>query len=178
MQPKQIPNILSFCRIRFSGMLLLLPENPILFLSIYLLTGITDVADGYLARKYGWTSRTGALLDSLADTVFYLIILAVIGLHYPFVITDNWQWLGLILVIKALSVITALIRFHKFIFIHTLANKIFGLLLFCVIPLMVFSLPAIIIKALFIIALLPALEELMILFTSKDPDVNQKSLFQ
>lgn len=35
-----------------------------------LLAGLTDLLDGYLARKYHWTSDFGALMDPLADKIF------------------------------------------------------------------------------------------------------------
>lgn len=159
-------------------MLLLLFGNPVLFLTFYLLAGITDVADGYIARKYEWTSRTGAILDSLADTVFYLIVLSLIALHSPTAITGNWQWIALVLALKSASVITSLIRFHKVVFIHTVANKILGFIIFLAAPFVVLALPAIIIKALFIVALLPAAEEFLILITATNPDPNRKSIFR
>ena len=35
-----------------------------------LLAGLTDLLDGYLARKYHWISDFGALMDPLADKIF------------------------------------------------------------------------------------------------------------
>ena len=35
-----------------------------------LLAGLTDLLDGYLARKYHWVSDFGALMDPLADKIF------------------------------------------------------------------------------------------------------------
>lgn len=169
---------MSICRIGFSGMLLLLFGNPILFLIIYLLAGITDVADGYIARKYGWVSRTGALLDSLADAVFFLCIILIICLNYRTVITDNLLWLFLILTLKLCSFITGLIRFRKAVAIHTIANKATGLLLFFSIPLIFFSIPNFVIKAFFVIALLPAIEEFLIMLFCKELNMNRKSIFE
>ena len=45
------------------GLLFPAPMSP-LFLGIYTLTGLTDVLDGWLARKTGTTSDFGARLDS------------------------------------------------------------------------------------------------------------------
>ena len=44
-------------------------------LTIYTITGVTDVLDGAIARKYGTTSEKGAKLDSIADLLFYTLIL-------------------------------------------------------------------------------------------------------
>ena len=56
------------------GLLFLRPMSP-QFLTIYLLTGITDVLDGWLARKTGTASEFGARLDSIADLLFYAVML-------------------------------------------------------------------------------------------------------
>lgn len=45
-----------------------------------MLMGLSDALDGLLARKYGATSRLGAILDPLADKV--LVILAVLLLAW------------------------------------------------------------------------------------------------
>ena len=51
-------------------------------LGIYLLAGITDVIDGYIARRFYQKTRAGAILDPLADKFFLisaLIVLYVLG---------------------------------------------------------------------------------------------------
>ena len=44
------------------------------------LAGITDAADGYLARHYGWTSRAGAYLDPVADKLLLVTVFVSLGL--------------------------------------------------------------------------------------------------
>ena len=46
-------------------------------LAIYclVLAGLSDGLDGFLARRYGWRSRLGALLDPLADKLFIVSIM-------------------------------------------------------------------------------------------------------
>lgn len=69
MKIKHIPNILSLIR------LLLVPVFVWLFLTdrtvaaavIFIFSGITDVLDGYIARKYNVISDAGKILDPLAD---------------------------------------------------------------------------------------------------------------
>ena len=74
---KQIPNILSFIR------LLMVPAFAILFfnefahhrlfaLIVFIAAGITDVVDGYLARRNGWITDLGKLLDPLADKLMQI----------------------------------------------------------------------------------------------------------
>lgn len=42
----------------------------IIAVALALLAGLTDLLDGYLARKYNWISDFGALMDPLADKIF------------------------------------------------------------------------------------------------------------
>ena len=38
--------------------------------AVAIIAGLTDLLDGYLARKFGWESDFGRLMDPLADKVF------------------------------------------------------------------------------------------------------------
>lgn len=40
------------------------------FFAVYLVYGITDIADGFLARKFNIQNDLGAKLDGVADIVF------------------------------------------------------------------------------------------------------------
>lgn len=75
-----IPNILT--TIRF----FLIPVFYIVYFSsidnhfmisiiIFLISGITDVLDGYIARKYDMVTKWGSLLDPLADKLMLLTAL-------------------------------------------------------------------------------------------------------
>ena len=64
---KQIPNILSAVRILLSFLLLALTKDTTLFLIVYLIIGISDVLDGWLARSLQVQSELGARLDSIGD---------------------------------------------------------------------------------------------------------------
>ncbi|MFC1735574.1 CDP-alcohol phosphatidyltransferase family protein [Candidatus Hydrogenedentota bacterium] len=65
-------------------------DNPIWFstaFAIMILSALTDLFDGYFARKFNMTSRFGAYADPLADKVFYLTALPTLiylaGLRGP-----------------------------------------------------------------------------------------------
>jgi cardiolipin synthase len=47
--------------------------------------GLTDFLDGYLARRFGWQSRTGAWLDPVADKVLLTTVFVCLGAagHVP-----------------------------------------------------------------------------------------------
>ena len=63
--------------LRMVGTLGLAFLNPgtLWFFAVYTITGLTDVLDGWLARKTGTESDFGAKLDSIADLLFYTIML-------------------------------------------------------------------------------------------------------
>ncbi len=93
--------------------------------------------DGYLARRFRYESKTGAMLDSLADLVFvacccYRLILV---LAFP---KWLWIWGGVIVITKVINQISAFVMYKKCLFPHTMANKVTGVLLFVGIPLTVF----------------------------------------
>lgn len=89
--------------------------------------------DGYLARKLHAESRTGAVLDSLADICFVVCcsMRIIPDIRIP---TWLWIWAGGIILIKLFNQISALIVCKHFCFPHTMANKLVGLMLFLSVP--------------------------------------------
>ena len=134
---KRLPNIITALRFFGAVSLLLFDFGSVAFWVIYVACGISDMLDGYLARKLRCESKTGALLDSLADLVF------VACCYYkliPVLAFPKWLWIwgGAIVAIKVINQISALVMYKKFHFPHTIANKVTGVLLFLGVPLTVF----------------------------------------
>ena len=69
-----LPNALSYIRILLSPIIFYTIINGLIFISIAILVlaGITDIFDGFIARKKGTASSKGAYLDVISD--FILII--------------------------------------------------------------------------------------------------------
>ena len=130
---KQIANIVSSCRILLSITLLLCPVFSVSFYILYLFCGITDMVDGTIARKTNAVSKFGARLDTTSDFIFFAVALIKLlpVIHIPKWI---WAWIVIITIIKIFNVILGFIYTKKLISLHTLMNKITGLLLF-VLPL-------------------------------------------
>ena len=129
----QIPNIITSLRMAGSLGLLFCNVTGAAFWIIYALCGISDIADGWLARKLKCVTKTGALLDSLADICFVACCAWQI---LPMLELPQWLWLwaGVIVAIKVMNQLSALVRYGHCSFPHTIANKVTGFLLFIAVP--------------------------------------------
>ena len=134
----QLPNIITLLRIAGSLGLLLYDVTGVVFWIIYGLCGISDIADGWLARKMMCVTKTGALLDSLADICF---VACCAWKLLPILELPQWLWLwaGVIVAIKVVNQLLALVMHGRCCFPHTLANKLAGFLLFIAVPMKVWS---------------------------------------
>ena len=135
---KHIPNIIT--TLRFLGAVSLLLCNPesAAFWVIYGLCGISDMLDGYLARRLQAESKTGAMLDSVSDICF-VACCAIRLIPVVQIPTWLWIWAGVIVAIKIVNQVSALVVCKRFCFPHTKANKLTGLLLFLYVPTMFWS---------------------------------------
>jgi CDP-diacylglycerol--glycerol-3-phosphate 3-phosphatidyltransferase len=148
------------------------------FLALVGLIGISDVADGFIARKFGWESKMGARLDSVGDLVFFWVVMVVVFLNYRWIITENLVLLAIIVLIRVSSIVVSKIKFGEIAFIHTLGNKITGLLLFLFIMFLPFVEELFWVKGVLVIGILSASEELGIILRNKEINPNQKSIFK
>ena len=83
---KHIPNILTIIRFLLIPFILyfIFTEKFVEAFIFFTISGITDVADGFIARKFNLVSNFGKLMDPLADkltqiaTLFSLVIVKII----------------------------------------------------------------------------------------------------
>ena len=149
---KRIPNLLSMSRIVLCLPLLLVDAMTLPFWTLYVIAGLTDMLDGFLARRWGVESKFGARLDSMADFVF---VLAVGYKLFPYLKLPAtlWMMIELIALVKVVNAISSFVVKHRIEcleqreppnsfgwpsrdrqrqsqFLHTKANKLTGFLLF------------------------------------------------
>ena len=132
---KRLPNVISELRIAGSIGLLFCDVRGWPFWSLYVLCGLSDILDGWLARRLHAESKTGAILDSVSDIVF-VACCAIRLLPVLEIPAWLWIWAGAIVIIKMVNQISALFVYKRFCFLHTVANKLTGLLLFLTVPTM------------------------------------------
>ena len=126
---KRIPDLLSMSRIVLCLPLLMVDAMTVPFWVLYVIAGLTDILDGFLARRWGVESKLGARLDSLADFVF---VLTVGYKFFPLLKLPAtlWMMIGLIALVKASNAISSYVVKHRIEYLHTKANKLTGFLLF------------------------------------------------
>lgn len=75
---KHIPNTLTVIRLLFIPAIVfyILTGNYILAFVFFTISGITDIADGFIARKFNLVSNFGKLMDPLADKLTQISTLA------------------------------------------------------------------------------------------------------
>jgi cardiolipin synthase len=81
VKASDIPNVITVFRFLLVPplVLLLLREQFGLALLIFGIAGFSDALDGYLAKRFNWTSRLGALMDPLADKLLLVSSFITLG---------------------------------------------------------------------------------------------------
>ena len=108
-----LPNKLTLSRVilvPFFMLALMLPESVlsdtasrIVAAAIFLVTALTDMADGKIARKYGLVTDFGKFLDPLADK--FMIITALLGATAKYdALRPVLVWVTLLVVFRELAV--------------------------------------------------------------------------
>jgi cardiolipin synthase len=76
-----IPNIITLARVMLVPVvfwLLITGETEVAFF-VFIIAGISDAVDGYLAKTFGWQTELGAYLDPLADKLLIVSIFLALG---------------------------------------------------------------------------------------------------
>ena len=82
-------NALTICRIVLCVALLTTEAFSPAFFLVYALAGLTDMLDGYVARRTNSESALGARLDSIAD--LFLVIVCLVKI-LPAIDVPAWLW--------------------------------------------------------------------------------------
>ena len=115
-------NIITGIRIVISVVLLFCPVLSPAFYIFYITAGITDMADGAVARKTGTVSEFGSRLDTIADIAFVAVCLIKLlpVLHVPVWL---YIWIAIIAFIKVANIAAGYIRRKEFISVHSVINR-------------------------------------------------------
>lgn len=91
-----IPTVITFSRILIIPLFILVATtDPLLGAAIFAIASVTDLLDGYLARKQKQITKLGILLDPLADKL--LVISALIMLVDMGIVP---AWIAIIIILR------------------------------------------------------------------------------
>jgi cardiolipin synthase (CMP-forming) len=107
-----LPNVITILRVILLFPLsyfMLLPDYKIA-LVLFFIAGFSDAVDGFLAKRFAWTSRFGAILDPLADKALLVLTMAIL--------TFNQQlslYLFITVAARDLLIVTGAFLYHKYV---------------------------------------------------------------
>ncbi|MFQ5487070.1 MAG: CDP-alcohol phosphatidyltransferase family protein [Gammaproteobacteria bacterium] len=112
MNRSDIPNIITFLRICLVLPVIAALVNQAfsLALLLYLVAGISDGLDGYIAKRYHYVTRLGSILDPLADKL--LLVGTFVALAWLELLP--W-WLVLAVVLRDVLIVVGAAAYHIFI---------------------------------------------------------------
>jgi len=173
---KRIPNLITIGRIICSVLLIFFKSISIEFYVIYLIAILSDMIDGFLARKFKVTSLLGSKLDSIADFILFLVIWTSIITFVTFT-KMFWYSFVAVFILRIISIFFCFIKFHHLAILHTYMNKLVGLLCIAIPFVIESSYFTRYIWMIIFVAILSVMEEIIIHFLSSKLNTDIKGLF-
>ena len=109
---KDIPNMICVLRIIlvFPVVTLILEGDTVFALILFVIAGLSDGLDGFLAKHYHWQSRLGSILDPLADKL--LLVSSYVAMAYVDLIP---VWLVVAAFSRDIIIVAGGFAYHKFV---------------------------------------------------------------
>lgn len=106
---RHLPNALSLLRLLMAVpiALLVVYDESVLAMALFIAAGATDGIDGWLAKRYRWQSQLGGWLDPLADKALVLSVCIALTAH-----GDLPYWLLGLIAIRDLVIVSGAVAFH------------------------------------------------------------------
>jgi cardiolipin synthase len=109
LKARHIPNLITGLRILLVAPFLwsLLQEQYDAALLLFVIAGVSDALDGFLAKYFGWTSELGGILDPIADKL--LLMGAILALGW---LNELPGWLVGLVILRDLIIVSGAISYH------------------------------------------------------------------
>ena len=122
-------NVITGLRILVSAVLMFCPVFSPVFYALYLIAGLSDMADGIIARRTNSVSEFGSRFDGVADLVFVAVCLIKL-LPVMDILIWLYVWTAVIALIRLLNIISGVAKQKRYVAVHSIMNKVTGALLF------------------------------------------------
>jgi len=109
---RHLPNLITVCRIAMALPIawLIVDGEMLTAATLFVIAAASDALDGALARRFGWESRLGSILDPLADKLLMLCTAATL-----------WQidrlpgWFVALMLTRDVVIAVGAIAYHKLV---------------------------------------------------------------
>lgn len=109
-----IPNMLSATRLLFVPMFIFLYfTNKPLALILFIIACITDILDGYIARRFNMITKIGKILDPVADKLMQLSAAACLCFAYVNDVRLLPKWAFVLILAKELTMLAGTLVLYK-----------------------------------------------------------------
>ena len=106
---RHLPNLICIARIGLTAPIVfyLIRSEFQAALVLILIAGFSDGLDGFLARRFGWSSRIGGLLDPLADKLLFISVFVAL----------TWidlvpMWLFAVVIVRDLVIVSGAVAYE------------------------------------------------------------------
>lgn len=111
MKKENIPNMLTIVRFILIPFIFIsvIKENYLVAIILFTISAITDILDGFIARKYNFITDIGKLIDPLADKLTQVSLLSALSILN----IVPWWVLLIVLIKECLMIVFASILYSK-----------------------------------------------------------------
>ncbi|RYZ80211.1 MAG: CDP-alcohol phosphatidyltransferase family protein [Moraxellaceae bacterium] len=175
-----IPNFLSAYRILAVPVIVwtLVHSHRELFVTLICINLITDIIDGWIARKFNMTTEFGARLDSIADIgTFVLSIVGFWIFETTFVMGHALEF-WLIFGVYGLAQLASILKFRRPTSLHLYTSKVLGYIQgVFIFTFFVFGNCAVYFYFMVVLSIIADLEVLAVVLSISKPISNGQSIF-
>jgi len=112
MRLKDIPNLICVLRILLVPPVVyfILNESHLLAFYLFIIAGLSDGIDGFLAKHFKWQSRLGSILDPIADKL--LLVSTYLSIGYVGLVP---YWLVVAVFVRDILIVTGGYCYHRLV---------------------------------------------------------------
>ncbi len=124
-----IPNIITSARLLAAAILLLLivlraDHGADYFLLLFAIAGVSDMLDGFIARRFNWCTECGAKLDSISDLMLYIAVTIFLFTACPADLSKCGWCILLGAAVQGFHCLLALLKLKQYPAYHTIFSRV------------------------------------------------------